>query len=40
MNREPVKAFIKAMSDIDRSKHRAEVFRDFAELAYTARPMN
>lgn len=36
MTREPVKAFIKALEQIDRSKHRAEVFRDFAELSYCA----
>lgn len=36
MTPDPVKAFIKAMSDIDRSKHRTEVFRDFAELSYCA----
>ena len=30
------KEFLKLINDIDRSKHRAEVFNDFCEMAYSA----
>lgn len=36
MSNPHVAQFIKAMSEIDRSKHRHEVFSDFCELAYCA----
>jgi hypothetical protein len=36
MTARDVAAFIKRMNDIDRSKRRTEVFRDFCEMAYLA----
>ena len=36
MDQRLVTSFVKALRDTDSSKHQAEVFRDFAELAYCA----
>lgn len=36
MARSAVSEFVRVLGDIDRSKHRDEVFRDFCELAYCA----